>query len=121
MRRFIPNVSLLFTLLRTSYADIDQKIQQSIHGCSFDDPTLTQGFTGTIYQFDHTFNAQNALYDGQYSTQPILGTFFNSDDVGLNIATETDHLSGFHFTDAQFIIEELGYFNGMFYFKFKCL
>lgn len=118
MRRFIPNVSLLLTLLRTSYADVDRKIPQSIHGCSFDDPTLTQGFTGTIYQFDpgeNTYNPPNVFYEGQYMTQPKLDSFFNGDDAGLNIAAEADEIFGYDFADSQLIIEELGYFKGMFF------
>ncbi|TID30150.1 hypothetical protein CANINC_001257, partial [Pichia inconspicua] len=114
MRRFIPNVSLLLTLLRTSYADVDRKIPQSIHGCSFDDPTLTQGFTGTIYQFDpgeNTYNPPNVFYEGQYMTQPKLDSFFNGDDAGLNIAAEADEIFGYDFADSQLIIEELGYFK----------
>lgn len=116
MRKFtFANVSLLLTLLQTSFADTLQQIEQSTNGCNFVNPTLTHGFTGTFYQYDiDTFNPDSVLYDGQYLSQPIIGTFPENDHDVLNIVTEETEPFGPYIKDTPFLVEKLGYFYGMY-------
>ncbi|TID29139.1 hypothetical protein CANINC_002096 [Pichia inconspicua] len=112
MRKFPTNIGLLLTLLRFSCADKPPQTEQSVLGCSFDNPNLSHGFTSAIYQYDTedaTFDALDVVNEGKYLNQPKLGTFSN-EDAGFNIATKAIENFGSNFNNPQFIVDD-GYFN----------
>lgn len=109
MREVAFTLFAFLSILHFSLCQGEEVIQTSINGCSLKHPEYSKGLKGTIYEIDgekitSLFNP--AFYQGGFSTELLHDTFFSTGNA---------HFSPSDSHSSAYIIEETGYFKGMFY------
>lgn len=111
-------ILLSLAAAQLTFAAVENNIQQSVDACSIENIETTKGLVGRLYSVSGNLAAlssSTAYYQGRYSTESLIGSFDNTGAINFRVDGGQSTLYGLPLDTSHFVLEESGYFKGMFY------